>query len=132
MPCTRTVNPLQLALDLLAMSVTLLHTMPTCLGCRAASIDRGIFLEAAAVGLRTREVPGTRKQVPGGLEGAVYEVRWAHLAKGPFDVEGKRSAGSGVTASSRQAVLPHTALIAAATLGPLAAGLAMAYFLSAK
>ena len=43
--------------------------------CRAASIDRGIFLEAAAVGLRTREVEGTRKAVPGGLEGAVYEVR---------------------------------------------------------
>ena len=41
---------------------------------RAASIDRGIFLEAAAVGLRTREVEGTRKAVPGGLEGAVYEV----------------------------------------------------------
>ena len=42
--------------------------------CRAASIDRGICLEAAAVGLRTRMVAGTRKAVPGGLEGAVYEV----------------------------------------------------------
>ena len=43
--------------------------------CRAASIDRGICLEAAAVGLRTRMVAGTHKAVPGGLEGAVYEVK---------------------------------------------------------
>ena len=43
--------------------------------CRAASIDRSISLEAAAVGLRTRMVAGTKKAVPGGLEGAVYEVR---------------------------------------------------------
>ena len=49
--------------------------------CRAASIDRGIFLEAAVAGLRTREVDGTRKAVPGGLEGAVYEVSSLSLLK---------------------------------------------------
>ena len=52
----------------------------TGVSCRAASIDRGIFLEAAAAGLRTREVEGTRKAVPGGLEGTVYEVRPSSVA----------------------------------------------------
>ena len=50
------------------------HVRYSRFACRAASIDRGIFLEAAAAGLRTRGVEGTRKAVPGGLEGAVYEV----------------------------------------------------------
>jgi hypothetical protein len=96
---------------------------------RAASIDRGIFLEAAAVGLRTREVPGTRKQVPGGLEGAVFEVRWAHLAKA-FEVEGARAAAAGRRRAGGGSAPPQNALIVAATVGPLAAGLALAYFLS--
>ena len=93
--------------------------------CRAASIDRGIFLEAAAVGLRTREVPGTRKSVPGGLEGAVNEVRWAHLAQA-FEVEASGPAGR----RRRQPDGPsQTAIIAAATLGPLLAGLALTAFM---
>ena len=41
--------------------------------CRAAAIDRGIFLEAAKAGLDLREVPGTRQGVGGGLEGAIFE-----------------------------------------------------------
>ena len=40
--------------------------------CRAAAIDRGIFLEAAKAGLDLKEVPGTRQGVGGGLEGAIY------------------------------------------------------------
>lgn len=95
---------------------------------RAASIDRGIFLEAAAVGLRTREVPATRKSVPGGLEGAVYEVRWAHLAQS-FEVD--RAQPRGGSARDAEGSWPsHNALIAAATLGPLLAGMALAAFMS--
>ncbi|KAK9905522.1 hypothetical protein WJX75_001518 [Coccomyxa subellipsoidea] len=83
---------------------------------RAASIDRGIFLEAAAVGLRTREVPGTRKSVPGGLEGAVYEDIFAEASNWrsarrehqvPLDA-GQAPAGS------PQQVLPQPAPVAQA------------------
>jgi hypothetical protein len=98
---------------------------------RAASIDRGIFLEAAAAGLRTREVPDTRKPVPGGLEGAVYEVRWAHLAApsglgtagAPAEPQGQRRR------FARGLGAGQSGLIAAATLGPLLAGLAASYFI---
>ncbi len=76
------------------------------------------------MGLRTREVPGTRKSVPGGLEGAVYEVRWAHLAQA-FEVD-----ASGPARRRRRAEGPSQKLvIAAATLGPLLAGLALTAFM---
>ncbi|CAL8471924.1 g11466 [Coccomyxa elongata] len=94
---------------------------------RAASIDRGIFLEAAAVGLRTREVPGTRKPVPGGLEGAVYEVRWAHLAQAS-EVDRSAAGARGRGGADRPGP-SQTAVIAAATLGPLLAGLALTAFM---
>ena len=90
---------------------------------RAASIDRGIFLEAAAAGLRTREVPGTSQSVPGGLEGAVYEIRWAHLAAPAAAAAQQRSAWAGLGPG-------QSGLIAAACLGPLLAGLAASYYLS--
>ncbi|CAL5220955.1 g3059 [Coccomyxa viridis] len=95
---------------------------------RAASIDRGIFLEAAAAGLRTREVDGTRKAVPGGLEGAVYEVRWAHLAGGGT-APCSRTAGSGVRRKAKGSPA-QTGIVLAATVGPLLAGVALSYFLS--
>ena len=40
---------------------------------RAAGIDRGIHTEAAAAGLAMQEVSGTRKRVPGGLEGVIFK-----------------------------------------------------------
>ncbi len=42
---------------------------------RAAAIDRGIHVEAAAAGLLMREVAGTRQCVAGGLEGVVFRCR---------------------------------------------------------
>ena len=95
---------------------------------RAASIDRGIFLEAAASGLRTREVPGTRRAVPGGLEGAVYEVRWAHLAA-PAAAAAPGSGAGRRKGQQRGLGAGQSGLIAAATLGPLLAGLAASYFI---
>ena len=76
------------------------------------------------MGLRTREVPGTSQKVPGGLEGAVYEVRWAHTAA---------PAAPGTAASQQRsgwAGPGQSGLIAAACLGPLLAGLAASYYLS--
>lgn len=61
-------------------SVNIVTSEGTC-SCRAAAIDRGLLSTAQAEGLEITEVRGQRRDVGGGLEGTIFQLRKKQASK---------------------------------------------------